>query len=143
MSGFDLSALVADFVSRPVWAVVGVSTDPAKFGYQIFKSLQEAGYRVYGVNPKAGVVDGQTIYPSLAALPEAPEVVDIVVPPRVTEQVVRECARLGLRRVWMQPGAESEAALRYCHEHGIAVVSGTCAMVHHRRRPASQAGPEE
>ena len=81
-------------------------------GYRIYRSLHEAGYRVYGVNPNTRVVDGETIYPSLAALPERPEVVDLVVPPPVSEQVVAECARLGLLRVWLQPGAESEAVLR-------------------------------
>ncbi len=137
MSRADLSVLIADFVDRRVWAVVGVSADPKKFGYRIFKAMRDAGYKVYGVNPNAQVVDGQTIYPSLQSLPERPEVVDVVVPPAVTEEIVRECARLGLSRVWLQPGAESGAAIRYCREHGIAVVYGACAMVHRKQRPVS------
>ncbi len=133
MSTADLATLIADFVNRRVWAVVGVSADTAKFGYRVFRSLREAGYRVYGVNPNAQVVDGETIYPALESLPERPEVVDIVVPPRVSEEIVKECSRLELCRVWLQPGAESEAVLRYCHEHGIAVVHGACAIVHRKR----------
>jgi len=132
MAADDLAELIADFTGRRVWAVVGVSANPNKFGYRVFQSLREARYRVYGVNIKPGVVDGQTIYPSLAALPERPEVVDIVVPPAAAEGVVQECANLGLKRVWLQPGAESEAVLRFCREHGIAVVYGVCAMVHKR-----------
>ena len=135
MATEDLAALIDDFTNRRTWAVVGVSSDPAKYGHRIFQTLRQAGYRVYGVNPNARLIDGETIYPSLSALPERPEVVDIVVPPAVAEQVVRECARLGLSRVWLQPGAESEAALRYCQEQGIAVVHGACAMVHRRRWP--------
>ncbi|MCL6431477.1 MAG: CoA-binding protein [Anaerolineae bacterium] len=139
-----MASLIDDLINRRVWAVVGVSADPAKFGYRIFRSLREAGYRVYGVNPNAREIDGQTIYPSLAALPERPEVVDIVVPPPVTERIVRECAELGLCRVWMQPGAESDSAIRFCQEHGIAVVYGACAMVEKRRWPsASDDGEEE
>jgi predicted CoA-binding protein len=139
----DAASLIEDFVNRRVWAVVGVSTDPAKFGYRIFRSLREAGYRVYGVNPNAREIDGEAIYPSLAALPERPDVVDIVVPPMVTEQIVRDCAELGLCRVWMQPGAESEAAIRFCQEHGIAVVYGACAMVEKRRWPSASINREE
>lgn len=134
----DLTALIADFAGRRVWAVVGASADPAKFGNRIFRSLREAGYRVYAVNPKAESIDGAAAYPSLEQLPERPDVVDIVVPPPVTEEVVRQCARLGLRRVWMQPGAESDAAIKYCREHSIAVVYGACAMVHKQEWPAQR-----
>jgi len=88
---------------------------------------------VYPVNPRGGEVEGVPVYPSLADLPERPEVVDMVVPPAVTEQVVKEAHRLGLTRIWMQPGSESEAAIAYCWEHGLEVVYDTCAMVHKRR----------
>jgi predicted CoA-binding protein len=135
MATEDLAALIADFTHRRVWAVVGVSADTRKFGYRVFKDLRQAGYRVYGVNPNLEELDGETIYPSLESLPERPEVVDLVVPPAVTEQVVQECARLGLTRVWMQPGAESEAAIEYCRRHGIQVVHDACAMVEKFRWP--------
>jgi predicted CoA-binding protein len=64
----------------------------------------------------------------LADLPQQPEVVDLVVPPAVTEQVVKEVKNLGQTRVWMQPGSESETAIAYCHQHGIQVVHDACAM---------------
>ncbi len=135
MPGEDQAARIADFVNRRTWAVVGVSANRAKFGYRVFRNLRLAGYRVYGVNPDLPEIDGQTIYPSLESLPERPEVVDIVVPPAVTEQLVQECARLGLRRVWLQPGAESEQAIRFCRQHGIALVYNACAMVEKRVWP--------
>lgn len=128
----DLETLIQEFTNLRIWAVVGASTNPAKYGNRIFRTLRSAGYKVYGVNPGGGEIDGQPLYPSLAALPEKPQVVDLVVPPHVTEQVVQECAALGLTRVWMQPGSESEAAIRYCHEHGIQVVHDACAMIHKR-----------
>jgi predicted CoA-binding protein len=123
---------INDFIARRVWAVVGASNDPTKYGNRIFRTLQAAGYRVYPVNPKGGELDGAKIYPTLADLPEKPDVVDIVVPPQVTEQIVRQARELGLTRIWMQPGAESEAAIRYCEEHGMQVVHDACAM-HFRR----------
>lgn len=128
----DLETLIREFTNLRVWAIVGASANPAKYGNRIFRTLRDAGYKVYGVNPGGGEIDGQTLYPNLASLPEKPQVVDLVVPPQVTEQVVQECAALGLTRVWMQPGAESEAAIRYCQEHGIQVVHDACAMIHRR-----------
>jgi predicted CoA-binding protein len=122
--------LITDFVNRRTWAVVGVSQDPAKFGTRVFRTLRDAGYTVYPVNPKGGELDGAPVYRSLAELPEKPEVVDLVVPPAVTEQVVQAAHELGLDRIWMQPGSESENAIEYCHQHGMQVVYGVCAMVH-------------
>ena len=124
---------ISDFVKRRVWAVVGASQSRHKFGYRVYRNLLDAGYVVFPVNPKGGALDGKTIYPSLADLPEMPDVVDTVVPPRVTEEIVREMSLLGLSRVWMQPGSESQAAIDYCLCQGIEVVHGACAMVHKRR----------
>jgi predicted CoA-binding protein len=112
---------------------VGASSDPEKFGHRIFVTLKGAGYTVYPVNPKDGEIAEDKVYPSLADLPVKPAVVDIVVPPAVAEKIVRQCAGLGLRRVWLQPGAESQAAIRYCQENGIEVVYGDCAMRRRRR----------
>ena len=53
-------------------------------------------------------------------------------PPDQTEQVVRQRKTLGLTRVWMQPGAESAAAIQYCHEHGLQVIYDARAMVEKR-----------
>ena len=124
--------LVRAFVDERVWAVVGVSTNPSKYGNKIFRDLREAGYTVYGVNIRGGQIDGQELYRSLAELPVKPAVVDIVLPPEQTARIVRECAELGLSRVWMQPGAESEEAIQFCREHEIDAVYGTCAMIRKR-----------
>jgi predicted CoA-binding protein len=129
----QMEQLISDFVNRRVWAVVGASQDRTKFGNRVFRSLSQAGYIVYPVNPKGGVVEGAEVFPTLADLPRLPEVVDLVVPPPVTEQIVKEAHQLGLTRIWMQPGAESETAIKYCHEHGMQVVHHECAMVRKRR----------
>ena len=128
----DGAELVEDFINQRVWAVVGASTDSTKYGNRIFRDLREAGYTVYGVNPRGGEIEGQELYPSLSDLPEKPAVVDTVVPLAITEEIVRQCAELGLTRVWMQPGSESQAAIQFCQEHGIRVVHHACAMVRKR-----------
>lgn len=125
--------LVEEFINERVWAIVGASMDPKKFGHQIFRDLRAAGYTVYGVNPRGGEIEGQKLHPTLSDLPEKPAVVDIVVPPAVTEEIVRQCAQLGLKRVWMQPGSESEEAIQFCQEHDIKVVYLTCAMIQKRQ----------
>lgn len=123
-----MADLIDEFLALPIYAVVGASRDTVKFGYKIFRDLLAKGYTVYPVNPRAEDIDGLKCYPSLSSLPMKPDVVDIVVPPKVTEKVVEECARLGYKRVWMQPGAESEAAIEFCNSHGIQVIHSQCVM---------------
>ncbi len=125
----SLEDLIPDFINRRTWAVVGATNNPRKYGNKILRDLRRAGYRVYAVNKTEKEIDGQPAYATLADLPEKPEVVDMVVPPDQTERVVKQCKALGLTRVWMQPGAESQAAIQYCLDNGIQVIHDACAMV--------------
>jgi len=109
-------------------AVVGVSDDASKFGHKIFRDLLKAGFPVKGVNPNGGFVLGNNLYRSLSEMETRPELVITVVPPAVTEQVMEECNKLGIRNVWMQPGSESEAALEKAKTYGIKTAMA-CFMV--------------
>lgn len=120
---------VNDFLEQPSLAVVGVSRQPRKFGNYAYKELRQRGYRVYPVHPVAEAIEGDRSYPNLRQLPEAVGGVLIVVPPQQTEQVVREAAAAGIKRVWMQQGAESPAAIQFCRENGISEVHGECILM--------------
>jgi predicted CoA-binding protein len=127
------TSLINDFLRKEhVFAVVGVSRNPAKYGHQVYKDLKEAGYVVYAVNPNIDEVLGDRCYHSLSELPEKPDVVDTVVPPKVTEKIVEECKELKIERVWMQPGSESEHAINFCTRNDIKVVHDVCVMVKRR-----------
>ena len=127
--------LIKAFLYREnIFAVVGASRDPKKYGHQVYRDLRNAGYRVYCVNPNADEILGNKCYPSLEVLPVKPDVVDVVVPPKITEQLVRTCKKLGITKVWMQPGSESEIAIEFCEENSIDVVYGVCVMVERRNR---------
>jgi len=127
--------LISEFLDKKnTFAVIGASRNPEKYGHQVYKDLRSAKYRVYPINLNAAEILGDKCYPSLEALPEKPAVVDLVVPPKVTEQVVKTCVKLGIKKVWMQPGSESEAAIDFCRENSIDVVHGVCVMIERRSR---------
>lgn len=122
---------------KNVFAVVGASRDPQKYGYQVYKDLKNAEYEVYPVNPNAQEILGDKCYPSLEKLPVKPDVVDVVVPPKVTEDTVETCKRLGITKVWMQPGSESEKAIKFCEKNDIDVVYGVCVMIERAKHSTS------
>jgi predicted CoA-binding protein len=121
---------VDNFFQSDSFAVVGATPRTNKYGYKVFKRLQKLGKPVYPIHPKADEIDGAEVYRSLSELPEVPEAVNIIVPTSVTERVVRECKKLGIEKVWMQPGAESEDAIEFCEENDIEVVYSDCVLVH-------------
>ena len=127
-----MSNIWNEFANCRIWAVVGVSDSREKYGNKIYRDLREAGYTVYAINPKLTEVEGTPCYSSLSALPETPDVVDVVVPPAVSEAVVDECLKLGLKRIWFQPGSESEAAIAKAEAAGMQVVSDACIMIQKR-----------
>jgi predicted CoA-binding protein len=121
--------LIKEFMAQKRFAVVGATDNPEKYGNQVFKNLRKRGYEVYPVNPRLEELDGVRCYASLDEIPKKPDVVDFVVPPTVTEATLKECKRLGLDRIWLQPGSESEAALTYCQENNLKVVHDVCVML--------------
>ena len=115
------------------FAVVGASTDPEKYGHIAYKSLKAAGKTVYPVHPAAEAIDGDRVYATVAELPETPEVVVAVIPPPRTERLIPQLVERGVKNLWLQPGAESAAAVAAAEAAGIATVhSGPCIMVNLR-----------
>jgi len=121
--------LVKEFMAQRRFAIVGATDNPEKYGYEIFKNLKSRGYEVYPVNPRLKELKGIKCYPNVTDIPVKVDVVDFVVPPQVTEVILKECKELGLDRIWLQPGSESEAAIAFCHENNLKVVHDVCVML--------------
>ena len=121
--------LIKEFMAQIRFAVVGATNNTEKYGYQIFRNLKGRGYEVYPVNPKLDELEGAKCYSTIADIPVRVDVVDFVVPPEVTEVILKDCKRLGLDRIWLQPGSESEAAIAYCRDNNLKVVHDICVML--------------
>jgi len=127
--GVTSKAAIQDFLAQRTLAVVGVSRHGKGFGHVAYQSLKERGYRVFPVNPNTDTIAGKTIYRSLGALPEPVGGAVIIVPPSQTDQVVRDAARAGIRRVWIQQGCGTDAAVRFCEDNGMTAVHGECILM--------------
>lgn len=114
---------------KQVFAVIGVSENTEKYGYKVFLNLKQKGYEVYPINPKYKIINNNKCYSSLKELPVIPDVVVSVVPPQVTNEIVKEIKKLNIKKIWMQPGSESSDAIEFCKKNSIEVVSNTCIMI--------------
>lgn len=120
-----------EFVAEKRIAVVGVSRTRG-FGNVALKVLRQKGYDLYPVNANADEVEGLRCYRRLADVPGPPPAVLAVVPPVETEKLVAECARLRVKKLWMQQGSESEAAIRAAEAAGMSVVHHACVLMYAR-----------
>ena len=108
-----MQELIGEFMSQKRFAVVGATDNPQKYGNQIVKNLKSRGYEVYPVKPKLKEVEGLDWFPALADIPCKVDVVDFVVPPEATEEILKQCKELKLSRIWLQPGSEIEKAIAF------------------------------
>jgi acyl-CoA synthetase (NDP forming) len=101
--------LSAVFEPRSV-AVIGASTTPGKAGFNILQNLLKLGYqgRVYPVNPKAEQILGLKAYPAVDQIPHQVEAAIIATPAHVVVDVMRDCARKGVKAAIIISGGFSE-----------------------------------
>ena len=121
---------IEEFLDGEVYAVAGASSNRAKFGNKVLRCYLQNGRRAHPVNPNEDEVEGLAAVPDLASLPEPVHGLSIITQPGVTERLVEEAHAAGIGRIWMQPGAESERAIRRAEELGIDVIArGPCVLV--------------
>lgn len=113
-------------------AVVGATEREHKYGSIIYRDLRSKGFTVFAVNPYRDTVHGDPCWHTVSDLPEAPTIVNFVVPPARTLEVLDECRGLGYTTVWVQPGAEDESVVAYLEEHGFDHLVRSCIMVRAR-----------
>lgn len=116
------------FFSSKTIALVGLSRDPLAFSHLALKQLKVGGFKVYPVNPHASEIQGEACWPSLAALPEKPEAAYFCAAPEVTASEVKKAVGEGVKRIWIQQGAQSPESEALCRTAQTAV-SGKCLMM--------------
>ena len=131
-----MSALSAihDFLAQDRIALVGVSHDPEDFSRTLLTELRHHGYDVIAVNPELGDIDGEPCFAHVQDIQPRVDGAILMTSPGVSEQVVRDCAKAGITRVWMyraskKGGAVSDEAIRFCESKGITVVPGECPFM--------------
>ena len=121
---------IEQFLSSPIFAVVGASTNRDKYGNKVLRCYQQNGRPVIPVHPKEKQIEMVDCVASVMDLPDQVESLSVITPPGVTEKIVVQAGAKGIKNIWMQPGAESPAAVKYCEEQGLNVIAdGSCLLV--------------
>jgi len=121
---------VETFLSSPLIGVVGASSNRGKFGNKVLRCYLENGRKVVPVHPKEKEIEGLACVADVSELPAEVNSISVITPPQVTEKVVEAAVAKGIENIWLQPGAESPAAVAFCQQKGVNLIyGGTCVLV--------------
>jgi hypothetical protein len=109
-------------------AVVGLSSNPARASFGVSRFLQRQGYRIIPVNPGETEVLGEPAYPSVQAVPDRVDIVDIFRRSEAVLEVVEDALPKKPRCIWMQEGVVNAAAAKRAEAAGVAVVMDRCIL---------------
>ena len=119
-------------------AVVGLSSSPERYSYEVAGYLQSKGYRIIPVNPNETEVLGEKAYPSLLDVPERIDAVNVFRRADETPEVARQAVKVGAKVLWLQNDIVNDEARRIAEEGGLEVIMGLCIMSTHRRLAQSK-----
>jgi len=116
-----------------VVAVVGLSPKPDRPSYGVADYLKENGYKIIPVNPQAEQIMEEACYPSLSAIAEPVDTVDIFRRSEEVPAIVEEAIKIRAKAVWMQEGVINEEAAAHARKAGLLVVMDKCMLKEHQK----------
>jgi hypothetical protein len=117
----------------PVITVVGASTVTTKAAHYVPAHMQSHGWRIIPVNPHADAVLGETVYRTLADVPEPVGLVNVFRPSRATPDIARQAVAAGATALWLQLGIASEESRQIALDAGLLYVEDRCLIIEQRR----------
>ena len=115
-------------------AIVGASANPSRASYFVWTYLKSSSdYDVYLVNPTITEVEGTPVYPTLADLPVAPDLVDVFRRHDDLPSVLDDTIAVGAKTIWLQLGLWHEQVAGDAEAAGLQVAMDRCLKIEHAR----------
>lgn len=115
-------------------AVLGASSKPHRASnFVATYLLASTNYDVYFVNPNEIEILGRPVYPTTAALPVVPDLVDVFRRPADLPEVLAEAIDVGAKTFWLQFGLFVPEIARKAEAAGLTVVMDRCLKIEHAR----------
>ena len=112
-------------------ALVGASHKPERPSHRVMQFLLAEGYQVFPVNPGLAGQQllGCQVYPELAAVPAAIDMVEVFRQSHYLQALVDEAVEVGARTIWTQLGVVDTDAAARAEQAGLEVVMDRCPAI--------------
>ena len=115
-------------------AIIGASNRRQKYGNKAVRAYQQRGDEVFPINPAQNEIEGLKAYRSVLEVPGEIDIASFYVAPEVGLKVIEEVAQKGIKKVLLNPGAESNELLQRSEELGIDATVA-CSIILAGRSP--------
>lgn len=109
-------------------AVIGASSNRAKFGNKALRAFEKQGYTVIPINPTEAEVEGHKAYASVLDVAEPIDMATIYVPAAVGVKVMDDLVKKGVPEVWLNPGADDGSVVEKARSLGLKTVQH-CSII--------------
>ena len=92
-------------------AIIVASANQQKLGNKAVRAYLQQGWTVYPVNPKEAIIEGLPTYKAVREIPGAVDEASLYLAPLLVPAVLQEIKAKGIKKVWLNPGTESEDAV--------------------------------
>lgn len=114
-------------------AIVGISRNRHRDSYYVGRYLQNAGYRIFPVNPGADTLLGVKAYADLASITEKVDVVDVFVNQKYVPKIVDQAIEIRPKAIWLQLGTGTHPdEVEKAKKAGVFLVQNRCMKVDHQ-----------
>ena len=116
-------------------AMVGVSNDPTKASTIVMKYMQEYGYKVYPVNPRAKgqKILGQEVFAKISDIKDQIDIVDVFRPSKEVYAIAEDTVKIGAKVLWLQLGIRDEKAKDLMEKNDIKYVENKCTKMEYQK----------
>ena len=112
-------------------AVVGMSPNPARPSNEVARYLMASGYTVIPVNPGQREILGLKCYPTLDAIEQPVDIVDVFRNSADVLPIAQAAIRIGAKCLWLQLGVINAEAAHLASDSGLKVVIDRCTKIDH------------
>jgi predicted CoA-binding protein len=109
-------------------AVIGASSNRAKYGNKALRAYARQGFTVLAINPNEAEVEGRRTYASVLDVPQTIDMATLYVQPDVAVRVLEEIAKKGIQEVWLNPGADEPEVIDRARALGINPITACSIM---------------
>ena len=116
-------------------AIIGVSNDETKASTIVMKYMQEYGFKVFPVNPKAKgqKILGEEVFEKITDIKDPVDIVDVFRPSKEALDIAKDTISIKAKVLWLQLGIKSEEAKKIVEENKIEYVEDKCTKMEYQK----------
>ena len=116
-------------------AMIGVSKDPKKPSTIVMKYMQEYGFKVIPVNPKAkgDKILGEEVFEKITDIKQKVDIIDVFRPSNEVYAIAEDAVKIGAKVLWLQLGIRDEKAKELVEKNDIDYVDNKCTKMEYQK----------